>query len=109
MASAEAWTGVWTWCARLSCVPWIAGAVVLVATRDTTSWIPSASVVVGCWIGLALVLCGLFGLIALRRRRAEERLPWTRSTFAFGLAGMVGSLLVGSAAVLVLSTIDVLR
>lgn len=107
MPSFDAWTSVWTWCARLSCVPWSTGIVVLLLTRGTTDWIPPAIVFFGCWTGLALVLSSLFGLIALRRRHAAEHLPWSRSTFWFGIAGLIGSLLVGSASVLVLDTIDV--
>ncbi len=101
------WHDVWTWCARLSCAPWAAGIAVLLATRGTLDWRPSAGVLLGCWVGLALSLAGLFGLIALRRRQAEEHLPWSRSTSIFGAVGIVASLLVGSAAVLVLSSIDV--
>lgn len=107
MTTSTAWHAVWTWCARLSCAPWALGIGVLIATRETLDWRPSAGVLLGCWIGLSLSLAGLFGLIALRRRQADEQLPWSRSTALFGAVGIVGSLLVGSAAVLVLSSIDV--
>ena len=60
----------------------------------------------GCWMGLALSLSGLFGLLALRRTHAEEHLPWPRSTFYMGAAGIVASLLVGGWSVLVLSSIQ---
>lgn len=103
----ERWQAIWTGCARLSCAPWAAGIAVLLVTRGTTSWIPSACVLLGCWVGLALSLSGLFGLIALRRKHADEHVPWSRSTMLFGIAGIVGSLLVGSASVLVLSAIEI--
>lgn len=95
-----------TGCARAAVVPSIVGAVVLYATRGTNDWIPSACVMLGCWFGLALALVGLFGLIRIRYRVAEEDLPWSRSTFVFGLVGLFGSLLVGSVSVFVLSAID---
>lgn len=105
----QRWHAIWTTCARLSCAPWALGIVVLIVSRGTTSWIPSAAVLLGCWVGLALSLSGLFGLIALRRKLADEHVPWSRSTMFFGIAGIIGSLLVGSAAVLVLSSIDIPR
>ncbi len=101
------WHAVWTWCARLSCAPPVLGAVVLVVTRGTTNWIPLAVVFLGCWVGLALALSGMFGLIALRAKSAEEHLPWTRSTFYAGVAGLLGSILVGSVTVVVLSDVDI--
>lgn len=103
------WHSIWTGCARLSCAPPVLGAVTLVVVRGTTNWVPLATVFLGCWVGLALALSGLFGLIALRQRSAEEHLPWSRSTFYAGVAGLVGSLLVGSVSVVVLSDVDVAR
>jgi len=101
------WTTVWTWCVRLSCAPPVLGVPLLLATRGTTNPIPSAAVFLACWVGLALALSGLFGLVAIRARQAEEHVPWSRSTTWFGIVGIVASLLVGSAAVLVLSTIEI--
>lgn len=100
------WNSFWTWCVRSSCAPWFVGSAVLVALRGTTNWIPLAVVFFACWIGLALSLSGLFGLIALRHKEAEERLPWAPSTFLFGVAGLIGSMVVGAAAVVMLSNLE---
>jgi Na+-translocating ferredoxin:NAD+ oxidoreductase RnfA subunit len=105
MSRARGWA-FFTACARLACVPWIVGGLVLFATRGTRDWIPSAAVMLGCWFGLALALVGLFGLIRIRHREAEESLPWSRATFVLAIAGLIGSLMMAGLSVVVLSAID---
>jgi len=91
----------------LSCAPWFVGSAALVALHGTTRWIPLATVFLACWVGLALSLSGLFGLIALRAKSAEEHLPWSLSTFVAGVAGLIGSMVVGAVAVVMLSGVEV--
>lgn len=104
--SLQRWHPFWTWSVRLSCVPWFLGSAALVALRGTTNWIPLAVVFFACWIGLALALSGLFGLLAIRQHEAEERMPWAPSTFLFGVAGLIGSMVVGAVSVVMLSGIE---